>query len=213
MKRNKIISILFGILLLIYLFLYANEFEIRTKTNFWIILTNWGIVLILSILILLIQSKWWIKLLFLVSFLGIMMIGIPKTGLWQYSLIRYVQKEHSEYLNFVKEIDKIEIDNLSHIGCYDDEIISRPSLNPLKSLPFNKSICEHLDNLDCVAVALDKSKDKYLFVMSSFIGNGYGLLYCKKRANIDNLFKERIDGLELTNVVVVNKNWYYVSFT
>jgi len=37
--------------------------------------------------------------------------------------------------------------------------------------------------------------------------------YCKENLEIDEIFDERIGGLEIASVVKVDEYWYYVSFT
>lgn len=165
------------------------------------------------ILLLLLNKKWWLKLFSIIAFVGFLIFGLPQTGLWKYSLNKYVDKEQSNYINFVNEIDKIKEKNLSYISCYDDQLISRPKLDNMEIAIIRNSICKYKKDLDCVSVSLNKKKNKYLFVMSSFIGNGYGLLYCKEELNRDEIFSERINGLEIRSVVKVNEKWYYVSFT
>ncbi len=213
MKRNKILLSIFGIFFLLYLYIYANEFEISTRTEFWIVSTKMIIVLVMIILLLLLNKKWWLKLFSIIAFVGFLIFGLPQTGLWKYSLNKYVDKEQSNYINFVNEIDKIKEKNLSYISCYDDQLISRPKLDNMEIAIIRNSICKYKKDLDCVSVSLNKKKNKYLFVMSSFIGNGYGLLYCKEELNRDEIFSERINGLEIRSVVKVNEKWYYVSFT
>jgi hypothetical protein len=213
MKKNKIILSIFGILFLVYLFLYANEFEIRTRTEFWIIPTKMMIALILIFLLIILKAKWWLKLLSVIAFVGFTIFGLPQTGLWKYSLNRYVEKEKSEYINFVNEIDKISAKNLSYISCQNEQINSRPKLDSMEIVIVSKSICKFIDELDCVEVSLNTKKSKYLFVMSRFIDNGYGLLYCKDELNIDKIYDERINGLEITSILKVENKWYYVSFT
>lgn len=213
MKNNKTLLSIFGLLFLVYLWLYANEFEIRTRTEYWIFSTKVILFLIMSVLILLLQKIWWLKLISMIGFIGILIFGLPQTGLWNYSLKKYVAKEKSNYFNFVSEIDKIEEKKLSYISCADGKINARPKLDSIKIALVYPTICQYITELDCVEVSMNKRRDKYLFVMERFIDNGYGLLYCKKELDLSDIFTERINGLEIRNIIKVEKNWYYVSFT
>ncbi len=214
MKKNNVILLLLGMLFLLYLYLYANEFEIRVRTEFWIILAEMIVVLIMMILLLILNVEWWLKLVSLISFVVFLVFALPRTGLWNYSVKNYVEKEKSQYINFVNEIDKIEKERLSYISCRNNQITSRPKLNSIDIEGVSNSICEYIQRLDCVEVSLSRKANKYLFVMSrAFIDNGYGLLYCKEELNIEEIFDERINGLEITSVSKVDEHWYYVSFT
>jgi hypothetical protein len=213
MKRNKTILATFGILFMVYLFLYANEFQIRTRTEFRVILAELVIGLAMIVLLLLVKTKWWIKLISTICLIAILMFGLPITGLWQHSLKKYVAEEKSEYINLAKQIDVFDNENLTYVSCFNNQINSQPKLNSIEIESNKKPFCELINNLDCVEVSLDKSNNKYLFVMSRFIDNGYGLLYCKSNLEIEQIFSKRINGLEITSVVKVEKGWYYVSFT
>ncbi|HMS66896.1 MAG TPA: hypothetical protein PKD18_02110 [Saprospiraceae bacterium] len=148
-----------------------------------------------------------------IIFIWFLLDGLSLTGLWKYSLYRYVEKEKVEYVKFAKEIDKISNKNLEYISCFDNEINSRPSLDSSEEESIKEPICNYFKMLDCVEVSLDRSEGKYLFVMSRFIDNGYGLLYCKNEIDIDSIYNERINGLEVRSVVKVDKHWYYIGFT
>ncbi len=198
---------------MVYLFLYANEFEIRTRTEFWVILTKIVIGLTMIILLLLLKTKWWNKLISAICLIVIIMFGLPKTGLWKYSLKKYVAEEKSEYIKLVNQIDEFDNKYLTYVSCFNNQINSRPKLNSIEIESYKKQFCDLINNLDCVEISLDKSSNKYLFVMSRFIDNGYGLLYCKNNLEVDQIFSKRINGLEITSVVKVEKGWYYVSFT
>lgn len=213
MKKNKRILVLFGILLSAYLFLYAHEFEIQTRTDFWVILTEFVISIVLVILILLIKAEWWVKFFGFVALMAFLFILLPKSGLWQYSLNKYVNKNGSEYIKFANEISKIGDERLTYVSCFNGSVNSRPRLDSIENDLFKKSICNYIEDLDCVEVCLDKSKGKFLFVMSRFIDNGYGLLYCESNLEIEQIVNERINGLEITGVVKAQDGWYCVSFT
>jgi len=144
MKRNRIILSIFGILLIVYLFLYANEFEIRARTEFWIILTEFVVALTLIILLLFLKTKWWFKLLSISGLTVGIIFGLPKTGLWKYSLKKYVTKEKTEYIKLANQIDKFGNENLTYVSCYNNQINSRPKLDSLEIKPFKESLCNFI---------------------------------------------------------------------
>lgn len=74
-------------------------------------------------------------------------------------------------------------------------------------------ICPEFLKVDCVAVAIHKDKNYYLFIIQSFIGNGDGLLYCKDDVHWEEIIDVRINGYEVTGGTQVENNWFYVSFT
>lgn len=209
MKRNRVILIILGILFLIYLSFYANEFSIRTRTNFWIIPTRITLILLSIFLLLLLRIKWWIKLLFLNIFIGFILFIIPRTGLWKYSLRKYVEKEKREYIKFANEINKIDVSNLTYLSCHNKKINTRPKLDEFQIENMSNSVCQYFEKLDCIEVSLNKEKGSYLFIMSRFIDNGYGLLYSKK----ESIVNKRMNGYQITSMVKAENNWYYVSFT
>lgn len=213
MRRNTIILSIIGILFLVYLFLYANEFEIRTRTEFWITLTEFLVALLIFVLLLFLNSKWSVKLIGFIALAVFMMFVLPRTGLWRYSLGNYVSKEKSKYIELADDIDAINEDKLSYISCYENQLSSIPKLNDEQIESIKDKICSSIGNLDCVEVVMQKSKGQYLFVMSRFIDNGYGLLYCKNDIGTNGIFSERINGLQITSVSSIENNWYYVSFT
>jgi len=169
--------------------------------------------LTITILLLFFKARGWIKTLSFIIFIWFLLDGLSQTGLWKYSLNRYVEKEKAEYVKFAKEIDKIQNKNLDYISCFDNEINSRPSLDSSEEESIKEPICNYFKKLDCGEVSLDRSEGKYLFVMNRSMDNGYGLLYCKFEIDIANIYDKKINGKKVINVVKVDKNWYYIGFT
>lgn len=213
MKINRRILIIFVFLFLVYLCFYAFEFEIRTRTDFWIIPTQILISASLFILIFFLRMKWFLKLVICLGFIYVLFIGLSQTGIWKFSLKRYVRQEKENYLKLVNEIDKTNEQRLSYVSCFSNEINLRPKLNYKENSEIFEAICKQIMEVDCLEVSLNKETGKYLFVMSRFIDNGYGLLYCKHDGTFEQILNERIDGLQITSIVKAENNWYYVSFT
>lgn len=64
-------------------------------------------------------------------------------------------------------------------------------------------------------IEIDKNNDLVLLSMSRFIDNGYGLAWIEDD-KIDKIITERryrVNGLEITSIVKIKENWYYISFT
>ncbi|NUN99607.1 MAG: hypothetical protein HUU01_03215 [Saprospiraceae bacterium] len=214
MKRNNIILTIITFLLCLHVMVYLFEFEIRTRTEYWITLIETTIVSLALILIFFLKTEWWKKLLAIFGLPALLIFGLPYTGLWKFSLKKYVKNEKINYLVLAGKIDQLNKSELTYISCFEDgRLNTRPKLDKETMTNGWKSICSEFQNTDCVAIAIQKDKNYYLFIMSSFIGNGYGLLYCNDNPHSDEIINIQINGYEITNVIKVENNWFYVSFT
>ncbi|MFM9946610.1 MAG: hypothetical protein ACKV1O_01600 [Saprospiraceae bacterium] len=214
MKTNNVILTAITFLLGLFLILYAFEFEIRTRTEYWVTLIEMAIVLLALILILFLRIEWWKKLLGILGLPALIIFGLPYTGLWKFSLKKYVKNEKLNYLTLANKIDKLKEDKLIYISCFKDgRLDTRPKLDQKTMINGQEDICPEFQKLDCFAVAILQEKNYYLFIMSTFFGNGYGLLYCKDDPRSDKIIGARIDAYEITSALKVENNWFYISFT
>jgi hypothetical protein len=64
-------------------------------------------------------------------------------------------------------------------------------------------------------VEIDKNNDLILLTFYRFIDNGYGIAWVneEKVEKIKTETRYRINGLEITSLVKIKDNWYYLSFT
>ena len=64
-------------------------------------------------------------------------------------------------------------------------------------------------------VEIFSNHDLILFGLSRFIDNGYGiaLIFEDKLEKIRKEERYKINGLEITSIVKIKEDWYYISFT
>ena len=188
--------------------------HLNLRLEHWTILIEIAIVFLVLILILFLKIEWWKKHLAIVGLPALIIFGLPYTGLWKFSLKKYVKNEKLSYLALSNKIDKLKEDELTYISCFKDgRLNTRPKLDTETMISAQEGICPEFQKFDCVSVAIQKEKNYYLFIMSTFFGNGYGLLYCKDDPPRNEIIDAQINGYEITGVIKVENNWFYVSFT
>ncbi len=202
MKKNqfKLLLLLLGIISVLYLTAYG--FELRIQTTLWILLIKFILILFTLILFLFFRMKWIYKLIGIGALVFFYIYVIPASGLWKFSLNRYVRINGDEYENCVQGIQEIDTSGISYFSCSEQNEMdfswTDDSLKLAKKISYSKA-CSILNSLESNEVFINSKNHLYLFALSRFIDNGYGILFSSDGLSEKSIIENRIAGLDITS--------------
>lgn len=208
LTKNKKIVLLIVTLLITKSFIQLFEFPSDLKLSILRIL-----LFIAAFVIALISIKNWKFKIITILFIFAFSILQGELNIWKIPAkkqVKMIETNHSKLFNQLKNREAIftvlflNSNELNLLGLSEAFINNQENKELILKL-FNES----------EIFQIDKTKSETLFVYDRFIDNGYGLLY-SENANFENDFWKnpfRINGLEITSISKVSKNWYRVSFT
>lgn len=135
-------------------------------------------------------------------------------NLWKIATENYLIK-NEKYFSSVSQ--RLQSDTIEcSINFYSDSINYRwakRNKEPFNNPSFQQSLLALSKNTEVVEI----EKDKYilLFIFDRFIDNGYGLAYISAQnlAKINKDDRYRVNSFEITSLINIMGNWYYLSFT
>lgn len=201
--RNGLLFFVVTILLLIEQYLSYINFPSSV-----IIHISSAAIFIMSIVVLLFfRVKWYYKILLVVVYI-IISTTLSDLNIWKISAKNYIS-QREQFLDAA-------VKNLSELNQCDLKIFSNNELRfrePCDTILINWNLIHEL-KVNSDILEIDVNQELVLFTFSRFIDNGYGIAWIDDKS-YPNILREnyRINGLQITSVVLIYKNWYYISFT
>ncbi len=201
--RNRVLAFLITTLLIVKLYLSYINFP-TSSFNF---LTNVAIFIVSIIILLIFKVKWYYKIFSIVLYI-IISTSLSDLNVWKITARNYISQREQFLDPVVKNMNELNQCNL--------KIFSNNNLkfrDPCDTILINwNSIHELKTNSDILEI--DVNQEMVLFTFSRFIDNGYGIAWINDKS-YQNILKKnyRMNGLQITSIVLIYKQWYYISFT